>query len=786
VIKLWHLGECFSRMPLSPTVQETATTSPTKFKIPTDNELGCINKRDGSKLKQIMCGIEIVSAVASDTQYILIATRAGGLASFRLESKKWVTHPIWNTQRKDEKEYQLVGECIATCPYTNTCAIGCCSGEIILTSLSIEKESFCFKTSKNWLGVKSLRWFYDNWLNKKLAILVGSHIRGNITVLGFAIRMLHKFGTSEEFVHIRPDFERSLRMHTVGVPISFSFNAFTQSLLVGDTRGNVTYFDKCFDVSGPEVVDFRDKIERAHGREHVTGISHEIDNRFFTAGADGYIVQFEVDHTSMRISKYLSYPVSNFASLSHIWYFNEGKTIILGGFLGNSFKIYNFSTKQIMSSVQCGGKRQRLHDVFLSPYTMTHISKKSNGDHSLHIFSDIIENKDLSNVRKIGSNATKIFGQRSHGDTMYTLCLIESSFQDRLYLFSGSNNCTFSCFNLNAVKSGIEISSSFELPCQMSCVRAICSSKSIGSNAHIVVCAGGSLSLNIYVLENSFDVKIKLLATCARGAKEDIDQRINGVSAISTGLSTHVVITGDSDGTVALLKVDTNKVYQNPIKAEVVCSGISQRPILCLKVVRIGSLCVGVFGNTNGEIAVWQLGKVANANQFHYEPRLLITFKFHQAGTNCVDSYIIGKKSGLYHALIVTGSDDQSLSVCIIAFAVKNSEADLVNNIASTRKIKGHASAIKSVKLIHSHTDENEFLIFSVGCDQKICSWKLHIYSEESIHDSYTIELMPIEQILTEISDTSCMACSCIDKNFIAFAVGGQGLQLLAHKQDFS
>ena len=306
--KIWNTKECkYLHPPQSETIERAYSLcrkqslhSLQMFKVPLEQIQFSSNHEHN--VKQVLCGIEVT--MIKDSTSVLLATRSGSVMSLNLSKQQWTQHPTWKLNlNKDERA--LVGECIASFVPAQVVAVGCCSGDVVLSSLHHSCRHLSFATEQCLRGIKKMKWVKD----ESTINLISCHIKGTVSVVGFSYTEMIYFHKKDPNIL----FKRKLLMNTVGVPISLSYSS--ELLFVGDTRGNVAFFSKVFDFNSTPSKTFEDKVDKAHGREHVTAISAGKNNRVYSVGADGCLVAYIIDSTNRKLQKILTYPMRTFASL---------------------------------------------------------------------------------------------------------------------------------------------------------------------------------------------------------------------------------------------------------------------------------------------------------------------------------------------------------------------------------------------------------------------------------------------------------------------------------------
>ena len=788
--KLWRIPKLFCSVK-----ESTVTRTNNIFFIPFDDP-SYQNKKFCKPPSQVLCGIKVLFLNGRPT--ILTATRAGSVFSFDISSKSWNVHRKWIKNQSESNNCinglkVLVGECIAAYEPCSVISIGCSGGEIVISALREScNEPLYFHTDKDFRGVKGIEWISSN----SYANLLASHIKGFITILGFSRDTLTSYALTETTHDFKPEYTRVLQMHTVGVSISFSYDILSESLFVGDTRGNMCYFKGPFDSRKSEHLSFTDKIEKAHDREHVTSISPSIGSIFYSVGVNGCIVEYNIDHEKCKLRKLLVYPVQSFASLSNIWLQGETNSLIIGGFYGSQFKLFDFSSKRLLMNVPCSGRNQRLFDVMLQPRSVICVSKEKSGLHQLQIHSDSFDaTHDYSKLAPFYAN--NIIGEISHGDSTYAVCVVPSSgTKGRFSVVTGSNDCTINHTSYDIKNEKVHTCShSASLPSHESCVRALCRSSSKGSCTQLLVCAGGKLEMRFYLLTEKEDGRFSFSFHSSLKANRmaNIDQRINGVSAVPITTSHHLVVAGDSDGSLYALTINVDRTYSKPLLPHTCCFGLEQRPILCVKVLKVFGTYVAIVGNTAGEVRVWCItcNFTSDETQYQIASQLLTSYSAHQIGTNGIDaSFDVDKHMASAEITITSCGDDQVISIGTLKVKPweKSNSYLSMSKFNVIKMVHSSSSALKSIKIVKSlSTIPFQYDLFSIGYDQKLMVWRYKscpIQDDPTVHDrDQGYSLRHISTIPIEISDISSLDCTVLQAtNHMICTIVGQGMQVLLIK----
>lgn len=451
-------------------------------------------KRKKSKPKgQVIFGMEFFSS-----NELMVATRAGGLFSLDIAHYTWTTHKDWSQNIVtascgiDAEIDPSTGNCIGIYSNDNRLAIGTTDGWLILSHISaIPSTNVAFR-AESYRSVQSLSWIDG----------------GNLLVFfarGTIIWWRIESNNLPVILHI-------MALGTDGVPVSFAYDAQDCSLYVGDTRGHLSFFDVSQSVTSkngnrPEERSPDSVLDRAHGREHVTGITILRSGTVVSVGNDGHIQQSDRDPKG-QLRKILSISIPNVTGLRDIWnvcHPDGREGLVVSGYYGNDFVLIDVLHGYEFLRIATGGRQRRQEMTFSfandtttslrSPsfYGMAICTGQADGCslidfHSSGSFNDVMSSfQDISPRRHISTLYN--IGFPIHSEVINDLCWIDGG-DEAKYLLTGSNDCTV---KLSKLQNGKFLSVQ-ELPPHESCVRGVCSSRRPASDVSLLATCGGKLS----------------------------------------------------------------------------------------------------------------------------------------------------------------------------------------------------------------------------------------------------------------------------------------------------
>ena len=304
----------------------------------------------------------------------------------------------------------------------------------------------------------------------------------------------------------------------------------------------------------------------------------------------------------------------------------------------------------------------------------------------------------------------------------------------------------------------------------VSCVRTVTtSSSSCGkTTTTLLVAGGGCYQLTFYTVttsEEEFGQPIikHLTDTTPNPSLEpasgdEIDQRINAVAAMHVSNGYHLLVSGDSDGTLTLMTVDSTyqpTQFSGATGGAVCCTtlcpkmeGLPARPVLCMEMVEIEVKggCKSFLlanGNTAGVVGIFNI-KI-KAGEFATNPtleayELVHEYKPHQCGANDLSI-----KLEVDVLTIISGGDDQALSI-FTGFVSKSEQSQFLKITQTNLTIVNNAStsSLKSTNIV-----PNTSSLYVVGYDQVLSMW--------TFDSSNGVLVRSEERVVGEVSDVSDM-----------------------------
>jgi NAD-dependent SIR2 family protein deacetylase len=781
-VKLWDLGSRVSyEGPKTFLVPQIKSPDTEIEMIETDDTAQQKKRKKTKKSKGQICGMEFFTYSIGDSSKckLLVATREGSLFSLDLTLETCTAHNSWSTNVVSVVGGAVdvdpsTGACIAVHPCGNRVVIGTSDGLLISSSCilgandsTVADQNLSFNATSH-RPVQSISWI-DN------VTLLVLYARGTIISYSFETDV--------------PKVMYLFKMETSGIPLSFAHDDQSQDLYVGDSRGNLAYFDLSSTPASPDESTSGSSCERSpnsvlarvHAKEHVTGVTvTSLAGAILSVGNDGCLVQSNKDANGQLHLVY-SIAIPKVTGLRNIWSL-RGCTIV-GGYYGNDYVVSDILNGYEFLRVPTGG-RQRRHELMFNTDNKHNIDVAvpisgmavvCTADNSIDLHS-----QEISKTK--GFHFSHNIGHTLHGETINRLCWIQS--HDCTYLLSGSNDCTV---KLSKFKDSKFVAVAVkELPPHESCVRGVCSSSHPkSSESSLVVTCGGKLSMEFYILNHKHcagddHINITFLCSYRTLGSASIDHRMNIVKAIPLTTSEsilHMVVAGDSDGDLHVVVISEVALPRRTTIGKILRG--NGRPILCLDLVPCQEHILLFVGNTAGEIVVRDLSSFAHVssedntgNDSTTSSTVLFTVNAHSSGINDLSAAVLNQP--MPSVTVCSIGDDQSLASYLFTFTEQNSDGVCSIELTHSHFVlmpSASASPLKAVKVIND-CSSSCCRVYTTGQDEYITLWQLDL-------QSLAVKYISSSQLGTEGSCLDCIQTinsNCSEREMVA--VGGEGIEL--------
>jgi WD40 repeat protein len=518
-------------------------------------------KKSNAKRGQNIFGFEFYGG--DPHRKLIMASRSGSLISFDLSTCKWVKHGSWS-KGITTRVYAVNptnASCIAVHPCNNVIAVGTSKGEVILSSISdTENVHKLLFSSHKYHGIRSLHWL-DSYN------MLAFHVNG--IILWWKLDIFSSEMDLEYCSVRKPSLRFVLSMKRdglkVGSPTAYFHDNKTKLFYVGDSRGNISVFDCESGKVDGSVLSCLDIISFAHKKEHVTDIIASSNGKgIISVGNDGFLHEAHLVNHSGRIKllSILRRPVSCLSNISFIWRESsksKGEKIIVGGYNGNRFIVWNLSMGYQLLNIDSGLRNRQMklwiqfHDgIRPASHCLAILVSDKSGPEKLFMHSH------LHYINRASPSLYNL-GVPCHGETILDVALLQCEARHKILMATGSNDCRIKLHCLEGMRSYLII----ELPPHESCVRAVCFSKHNGSKSSLLVTTGGKLQMSFYRIEEQIDESfdVTFLGRSVPLKKPEVDQRMNAVHALPLEdcanycMKSHIVLSGASDGALHLMEV---------------------------------------------------------------------------------------------------------------------------------------------------------------------------------------------------------------------------------------
>ena len=694
-------------------------------------------KKKPKTVSQVIFGMDFFQA-ADDEHCLAVATRTGSLLSFSFRDWAWKERDEWisaiertNVSTGGANCLSISAHCIA--------AVGTTRGDVVLKKMGNSVECTVLD-GRIFKAVQGLSWIQDD-------VLVSFHIKG--------IMVLWK-------VHESPlSAVRSMILNTTTDNIPTCLYAFEngRQFVAGDSRGNIALFDLGDGSPVEEEVKATDVCQRLHAKEHVNNIISLIPGRVLSLGNDGFMSECSFTDGG-KLIRGTCVPIAGLSGASKIWAHGGGDfpaSILVSGYYGNTFRVVDFTHRYELMSVDTGGRQRMMSHVLASrsgrqmTTSVAVCASRKDGRNELLLYSSLQSNNQKEHLTT--------HGVALHGEPVYDACLFATR-DDASYtaLLSGSEDGTVKLSILDRT----DIQESFHLPPQESCVRAVAASRRPTSSTTLLAICGGKLMIDFYLVEDTnestFCRENLFVRQVGKGRlhdKADIDHRVNAVAAVPNGGSSHLVVTGDSNGSVHCFVLrEDGKTKGLFVPGTLFLT--EARPILSLDIVSCSKSRHLLFvGTTAGDVSVWLVSPDLTASR-------LCVYQAHQMGTNSICTSILDESAESIQVLTASVGDDQALTVTeVVIISGNDNHADGMPSCEILSKSTTPEACSSALKGCHFITT-TQFAICGYGQRLSVWEWS-------SKGGNQLLASAPID-----VSDVNALSyCKGLA------AIGGEGIEMI-------
>ena len=692
---------------LTVTVPDDRTPPPiscdgAKPSLNTDNKRR--GKTKGKTVQQTIMGTQFYTN--HNDKCLLAATRSGTLISLHIRSGTWKQHRDWCPPTNIGTKIGIQacdGICFAMHVSLSLIAIGLKTGALLLTRFEENKtesntDYSVLSSGGDLRGVNRVVWVTSNLL----ACFHAQTLR--IWKLSDVSQRLSNLTESA----VCWSFATGLR----AVVTCVAFDEKNDYIAAGDNRGHVCTFsllasrDLHKDDTIPPI-----SIRRLHGRENVNDIYFVNQDTLISVGNDGRVCQSFICKDGIILSG-VSIPLLSLSGITRIFPLPRSPIakILVAGYLSNTLSVADPECSYEFLSLDTGG-RSRGSTLYVDSHNRIAVAICSNRKDGLNDI--LVDEQDI--VEQFSGHHLKwSYGIPLHHETIFDSCAVRL-LDDRAMFVTGSEDCS-SRLSIWSDSTGSFISSQPLTP-QESGVRAVCASLFPGGSSSLIVVGGSKLGLQFFRVDHRIynanrEVKVELLSAGALSTEAtiDIDHRINALASFqgtSEGQDMHVIASGDSNGRIFFYMVA--EPAGRPTKGILIHE--SERPVLSLDFFTLQSEVWLAFGTSGGIVGILHINL-----QPEPQAKLLAYYEAHAVGTNSVSTRVV--KQGLEEAvLILSGGDDQRLTVRQVVAGVTDDGSNVLSLCEPLYKDLASASAIRSAKWLDSDS------IAAVGYSGELIIW---------------------------------------------------------------
>lgn len=720
----------------------------------TDDKIKTKKKKKPSIIAQVIFGMDFYQRSTNDYA-LAVGTRFGSLFIFSLSDFQLQETIMWHAGIEDKMVQTANASCLSI-SRREIAAIGTTKGELVLRPLiSVTASSVHVLNGRNFKSIQRVSWCRDD-------LIASFHIKGIVVLWHFS-----KTPSNKASLIV-------LNTTTSAIPVCISTLSSERGFVVGDSCGNVALFNVEKD-SAEEIICATSLCKKVHAKEHINHIKAFRDGRVVSVGNDGCIAECFITKEN-ELVRGSSTPIPGVTGVLQMWY-NDARldTLprIVTGYFGNLFTVIDYTGNFEVFKFETGGRQRQISHLIsvssegnlqLSRQSLAVCSNRKDGRNELMLFSSLHSEKRFFN---------HAMGISLHGEPIYDACMFTTADDlDYAALVSGSEDCTAKLsFLVNDT-----VTTCISMPPQESCIRAVATSRKVGSSSSLLTIGGGKLSIDFYLIKDmnvagkKFRRDLVQVHNVGRGGKHDmanIDHRINAIKAIPNPFSnevnsSHFVGIGDSNGNVDFFIVQEERKHERFIipKYHIVTQ---DRPILSLDVLSWGNCFLVIAGSTAGRISIWCI-TVNQDTELRYTVHdgPIIEFKAHQMGTNTICTSILNNSLSSLNFLICSGGDDQAISVIEVLISRGKNQEMSARILSKTLSAEADVSALKGVQFI------NQTKFISVGYGQKMLMWSWSRSNGNQL----------LGAICVDVCDVNCLAFCRMRDRAIA-AAGGEGLEII-------
>jgi WD40 repeat protein len=482
---------------------------------------------------------------------------------------------------------------------------------------------------------------------------------------------------------------------------------------------------------------------------------------FLTTGRDGFYSIFSTTilrDSNMAITSVVVYQVHQgtppFGPLIEEGWF-EGKDLILYGFKGKNFVVWNESKQCEITNVECGGSHRSYAYSATRGLTGGYFVFTKASKMYLH------SHQNLSH---------KIIKSGGHGREIKA-CAVS---KDQGLIATGAEDTAIRIWQYNNKILDLEN----PLNCQ-----TIIHKHSAGiqhlrwHESKYLFSSGGNEEFFIWAVEQipGFGIGVTCEATCPdphadrdlRVMSFDVTELSNPSDCRSTaGL---LISLAYSDSTIRTYTYSKGDSFHLLATGRYTSSCLTQ-----IRHVRVqGDEIAILTAATDGKLTLWKRSRHADSRSFVRETvqlDVLSTQRIHQSAIKSLD--IMRFKN---HILVAAGGDDNALSISF--YPISNPIATVMATCFIFRS--AHAAAITSLCFVPDHEaerGEDSIKIVSSGNDQKVKAWVVRMDKDGEKHIS--LKIRKVGDTVTPVADVGDVVALAVDSNPGKILIVGNGMEI--------
>lgn len=667
---------------------------------------------------------------------------------------------------EDQKHFIM---CFSLSPCSRFCALGDTGGNCLIVDLQN-------KTVVNSISVFSTRVLNSFWISRSdgSTFLFLTSPQGSLK--------LYTIGINDDQLNVQS--ERVLTIKNIAM--STCYVESLDVLMIGDNRGNIHVFrNRALHQPSPNssqsnTPDFT--LRNAHGKDKVADIKFIDVDRIYSVGRDGclcvnkLVVMESTDKTELvQVSQ--TRLNNTVPTAEHLYISKDAEDIIIFGFYGSHFTVFDFTKNYRIATFDCGGAKGTYDVTYENYYGLVDSHMKAAAENRSYfaafskggILHTHIEARHMIENPRFQVQSLNV---NYHGRETRDVLLWHSNQSRKNRLITCSEDTTVRIFDYSTEHDNGFLSNSLIMNGHESGVKAL--SIIEHDNYHVLFSGGGKEELFIWkILEsdnnnNNHGLNFELLQGLQVTTKfidffhPDIRNQLNKIhfrvmSMCSFHLSNDKIclITGASDG---YLKIFIYHVLENTLTPHSFAR-YHKGPVLSMQYAQVEDQYLVMTGSTDGQIAIHRLDKstlLSNPTEQQFEP--LFTLEAHQSGVNSLSVHQSGSDF-----TIASGGDDQALFVAKFTYT----NGQMINTRSKSLPMV-HTAAINGIST-------NGRFLFETSIDQR--------FNVFSIVDSgESVDLTLVAAIMLEVNDICAMSTLETGTNTMDVAVCGAELQIIQVK----